>query len=89
MTSLAPVLISSVAVAIRQCRLSLDLSEEDFAEDAALPLQTIKQIEDGTTDPSLSMLVQITKALDISMSELFEIAEMGEVVVLEDEVPTA
>lgn len=84
MTSPAPLLISSVAIAIRQCRLSLEISEQEFADSARLPLETIKQIEEGTTDPSLSMLVKITRVLDISMSELFEIAEMGEVLVIED-----
>ena len=47
-----------------------DLSQEDLANDADIPINQIGRIERGEVNTSLSTLDSISRALNISLSEL-------------------
>ncbi|MEG3835142.1 MULTISPECIES: helix-turn-helix transcriptional regulator [unclassified Microcoleus] len=57
--------------AIRRRRRELDLSQEHLAEISGLHRTYISSIERGQRNPSLENIDNLTKALDISISELF------------------
>ncbi len=57
--------------AIRRRRRELDLSQEELAERAEIHRTYISSIERGQRNPSLENIEKLTKALDISISELF------------------
>lgn len=57
---------------IRNYRMQLDLSQEKLAEKASCHPTYIGQIERGEKNPTIESIEKITKALGISLSELFE-----------------
>ena len=53
-------------------RLAKKLSQEMLANDANIPINQIGRIERAEIATSLSTIFKISKALDISVNELFE-----------------
>jgi transcriptional regulator with XRE-family HTH domain len=58
--------------AVRRRRRELDLSQEKLAELADLHRTYVSDIEQGTRNPSLVNIVQIARALEITVAKLFE-----------------
>lgn len=57
---------------IRNYRMQLGLSQEKLAEKASCHPTYIGQIERGEKNPTIESIGKITRALGISLSELFE-----------------
>ena len=58
---------------IKDLREKENLSLADLAEKAEVPIQTIKQLEEGNYDPSLALAHRIATALGKKIEELFEL----------------
>jgi len=58
--------------AIRRRRREIDISQEALAERADLHRTYVSDIEQGTRNPSLINIVQLAKALDLTVSVLFK-----------------
>lgn len=56
---------------LRALRKEKDLSQEDLANDADIPINQIGRIERAEISTSLSTMRAISKALDIHITELF------------------
>ena len=52
-------------------RIEKDLSQEQLAEQLGVTRQTIGLIESGSYNPTLKLCVDICKALDKTLDELF------------------
>ncbi len=50
--------------------MAKELSQEDLANDADIPINQVGRIERGEINPSLSTLHAISKALSIPMQDL-------------------
>ncbi len=57
---------------VRQLRIELSLSQEQFAALCNLDRTYISSIERGQRNVSLKNIAAIAKALDVSLSDLFE-----------------
>lgn len=57
---------------IRRIRQSLDLSQENVAEDLGMTKGAFSKIERGLTNIPVSRLIEIAKALKVDVSEFFE-----------------
>jgi transcriptional regulator with XRE-family HTH domain len=57
--------------AIRRRRRELDLSQEELAERAELHRTYISDVERGEVNPSLDTIERLTKALEVSITQLF------------------
>jgi transcriptional regulator with XRE-family HTH domain len=64
-------LLKRFGIAIKQRRQEIRLSQEELAERSALHRTYISDIERGFRNPSLDNIVELTKALNISVSQLF------------------
>ena len=58
--------------AVRRRRREIDISQEALAERADLHRTYVSDIEQGTRNPSLVNIVQLAKALDLTVSVLFK-----------------
>lgn len=56
---------------IAQLRKQKGMSQEDFADISGKMINTISNIERGLSDPKVTTLMSISKALGISIDELF------------------
>lgn len=56
---------------MKLARIEKDLSQEQLAEIVEVTRQTISMIESGKFNPSLKLCVDICKALDRTLDELF------------------
>lgn len=56
---------------IAQLRKQKGMSQEDFADVSGKMINTISNIERGLSDPKVTTLMSISKALNISIEELF------------------
>lgn len=56
---------------IRDLRISQNLSQEELANLADIPLSQIGRIERGEVNPTLSSIETISKALKCSLSQIF------------------
>jgi transcriptional regulator with XRE-family HTH domain len=65
-------LIKAVGERIRQLRLELDISQEELANEAEIPLSQVGRIERGETNPTISTLYVISEALKIELSALLD-----------------
>ncbi len=65
-------LIKAIGVRIRSIRIELDLSQEQLANEADIPLSQIGRIERGETNPTISTLFVIAEALNVSLINLFD-----------------
>ena len=52
-------------------RIECDLTQEQLAEKVGVARQTIGLIEAGNYNPSISLCIDICKALDKTLDELF------------------
>ena len=52
-------------------RIELDMSQTELAKKAGVTRQTIGLIEAGEFNPSLNLCIEICKALDCSLNDLF------------------
>ncbi|MBI5588569.1 MAG: helix-turn-helix transcriptional regulator [Deltaproteobacteria bacterium] len=57
---------------IKELRKNKGLSQEELAEKAATSPNYLSRMERGTENPTLAMLIKISRALDVDMWELFE-----------------
>ena len=67
----------SVNEKIRLIREAKGLTQEQVAEKLEIAPSTYGDIERGENDPKLSKLQKIAEALEIKLSELFELNEKG------------
>ncbi len=63
-------LLKALAGHVRARRKKLGLTQEQFAEQAGLITNYVARLELGTSTPSMSALISLSKALDMSVSEL-------------------
>jgi transcriptional regulator with XRE-family HTH domain len=56
--------------AIKMCRTSLDLSQEELAKRTGLSASYVSLIEQGKRDPALSTVQSIAAALDVPLNLL-------------------
>lgn len=54
-------------------RISKNLSVEELAFTSKIELEEIQNIENGTVNPSLTLLVDLAKGLNITLAELLEL----------------
>ena len=56
---------------LKSARAALDLSQEELAEKCGVSRQTISAIEKGDYNPTINLCINICKALDKTLDELF------------------
>lgn len=61
-----------LAVQIKAFRKEAGLSQEALAHDAEIDRTYISQLERALVNPSLGVLVRISKVLDVSITDLFK-----------------
>ena len=59
---------------IKELREKINLTSSQLAEKVGVPLQTIKYLEDGKYNPSLSLAYKIAKVLNCKVEDLFQLA---------------
>lgn len=64
--------ITSFGNNLRKLRLKANLSQEDLANDSNIPLSQIGRIERGEINTTISTVHVLSKALNLSPSELFK-----------------
>jgi len=67
-----PAVLVALGVSVRSARTGAGVSQRELARRTALNHKTISNIETGKTDPSYSVLVQISAALDVPLSTLVD-----------------
>lgn len=70
-------LIKALGNRIRELRLKNNMSQEDLANEADIPLSQIGRIERGENNPTISTIYVICQALEIELKVLvdFKIAK--------------
>lgn len=63
--------LATVGDRIREARLHANLSQEDLAEKAGCDRRTVSLIENGRTDPKMSLVLKLARALRLSVTDLF------------------
>lgn len=63
-------LVKAIGERIRSFRLELQISQEELANEADIPLSQIGRIERGETNPTISTLFVIAEALKTDLSAL-------------------
>ncbi len=58
---------------VRQLRLQQGMSQEAFADKCGLDRTYVSGIERGVRNPTLEVIVVITKGLEVSLKNLFDI----------------
>jgi transcriptional regulator with XRE-family HTH domain len=71
-------IISDLAVRIRELRRVKGWSQERLAEEASMHRTYLAGIERGLRNPALKNLIKIAHALDVSLSELFDMQKRTE-----------
>lgn len=61
-----------IGLRIKGLRRSKKLSQEELAERAETSTNYMSRMERGTENPTLDMLIKISKALEVDMWELFD-----------------
>lgn len=61
-----------IGLRIKGLRRSKKLSQEELAERAETSPNYVSRMERGTENPTLDMLIKISKALEVDMWELFD-----------------
>lgn len=61
-----------VSANIRRFRHAIGITQEELAERVECHVNHVARIERGQTDPSLSMLYRISKALSVSLVDLVQ-----------------
>lgn len=65
----------ALGAAVRRLRLDAELRQEDLAHRAGIHFTTLRRIETGKADPTLSTVRHLAQALDVKPAELLELAE--------------
>ena len=63
----------SISNRIRMLRFQRKMTQEELAVRVGVSRQTIMSIENGHTNPSVLLAFKIAKALDASITEVFEV----------------
>ena len=63
---------------MKVARVQKDLTQEDLADMVGVTRQTIGMIETGNYNPSLNLCIEICKALDRTLDDLFWENEQSE-----------
>jgi transcriptional regulator with XRE-family HTH domain len=66
-------LVKAIGERIREHRLSLDMTQEDLANEAEVPLSQIGRIERGENNPTISTLYVLAKALNTELKLLVDV----------------
>lgn len=66
---------AALGEAIRRLRMQADLSQEQLAERAETDITQIGGLERGTRNPSYSTLLRLSKALDVRVADLAQLAD--------------
>lgn len=66
-------LVKALGARIRELRLQKEMSQEDLANEADVPLSQIGRIERGENNPTISTLYVIAQALDTDLKSLVDI----------------
>lgn len=71
--------LAALADRIREWRCALEVSRETIAERSGLSVSTIRRIEAGTSDPKVSTLWALAKAMETEVYELADVSgeELG------------
>ncbi|MGN0583628.1 MAG: helix-turn-helix transcriptional regulator [Oscillospiraceae bacterium] len=56
---------------LKSARAALDMSQQELAEKAGVSRQTINAIEKGDYNPTLKLCIEICKALNKTLDDLF------------------
>ena len=56
---------------LKSARAALDLSQQELADKVGVTRQTILMIESGKYNPSLGLCIDICRALDTTLNDLF------------------
>ena len=56
---------------LKAARADLDMSQATLAEQLGVSRQTINSIESGDYNPTINLCIQICKALDKTLNDLF------------------
>jgi transcriptional regulator with XRE-family HTH domain len=67
---------------IRALREAMGLSLRDLAQRSGVSAPMLSQVERGETSPTLAVAARIASGLDLSLSQLLRLDEMGHVVVV-------
>ena len=65
--------IKAIGERVRKLRLDNNLSQEDLANEADIPISQIGRIERGETNPTISTLHVIASALNVELKLLVDI----------------
>ncbi len=65
----------ALGAAVRQLRHGAGLRQEDLAHRAGIHFTTLRRIETGKADPTLSTVRRLAEALDVNLAELVRLAE--------------
>lgn len=66
-------LVKALGARIRELRLQRDMSQEDLANEADIPLSQIGRIERGENNPTISSLYVIAAALNVDLKQLVDL----------------
>jgi transcriptional regulator with XRE-family HTH domain len=66
-------LIKAIGSKIRNLRLAKDMSQEELANEAEIPLSQIGRIERGENNPTISTLLVLAEALEIDLKSLVDV----------------
>ncbi|SKD08426.1 Helix-turn-helix [Chitinophaga ginsengisegetis] len=66
-------LVKALGARIRELRLQRDMSQEDLANEADIPLSQIGRIERGENNPTISSLYVIAIALNVDLKQLVDL----------------
>ncbi|SDW41430.1 Helix-turn-helix [Hydrobacter penzbergensis] len=66
-------LVTAIGKRIRALREEQELSQEDLANEADVPLSQIGRIERGENNPTISTLYVIAKALKVDLKVLVDV----------------
>jgi len=66
-------LVKALGARIRELRLQQEMSQEDLANEADIPLSQIGRIERGENNPTISSLYVIATALNVDLKQLVDL----------------
>ncbi|MBI5720672.1 MAG: helix-turn-helix transcriptional regulator [Rubrivivax sp.] len=70
-----PALVA-LGAAIRRCRRSLGVSQEELAHRSAIDRSYMSSIERGGQNPGILSIIRVAHAMDMTMTELMAEAEL-------------
>ncbi len=58
---------------LRRYRLRVDLTQQELADRVGVTRQTILSIEKGKYSPTIGLALRLSRELDVSVEEMFEL----------------